>query len=81
MELSEKKQEITETLHIPALRRKWQILVLQTVSTVSLLLLLKRMSDVYGPCSDDFILNKAKSMTTERFEFADSEKVERFRIF
>ena len=43
LELSEKKQEITETLHIPALRRKWQILVLQRF-TVSLLLLLKRMS-------------------------------------
>ena len=57
MELSEKKQEITETLHIPALRKKWQILVLQVTSTASLLLLLMRMSDIYGPCSDDFILN------------------------
>ena len=57
MELSEKKQEITETLHIPALRKKWQILVLQATSTASLLLLLIRMSDMYGPCSDDFIFN------------------------
>ena len=57
MELSEKKEEITETLHIPVLRKKWQILVLQITATVSLLLLLKRMSDIYGPCSDDFILN------------------------
>jgi len=57
LELSEKKEEITETLHIPVLRKKWQILVLQITATVSLLLLLKRMSDIYGPCSDDFILN------------------------
>ena len=57
LELPEKKEEITETLHIPVLRKKWQILILQITSTVSLLLLLKRMSDIYGPCSDDFILN------------------------
>ena len=57
MELNEKKDEITETLHIPVLRRKWQILVLQITATASLLLLLKRMSDIYGPCSDEFIMN------------------------
>ena len=38
MEIGEKKAEVTETLHIPALRKKWQILVLQIVSTASLLL-------------------------------------------
>ena len=55
MEIGEKKSEITETLHIPILRRKWQILVLQIASTASLLLLLKRMSEIYGPCSEQFI--------------------------
>jgi len=55
LELGEKKAEVLETLHIPVLRRKWQILVLQVASTVSLLLLLKRMSEIYGPCSEQFI--------------------------
>ena len=57
MEIGEKKAEVTETLHIPALRKKWQILVLQIVSTASLLLLLKWMSELYGPCSEQFIID------------------------
>ena len=57
MEIGKKDGETMETLHIPALRRKWQILVLQIISTGSLLLLLKRMSDIYGPCSDQFIID------------------------
>ena len=57
MEIGKKDGETVETLHIPALRRKWQILVLQIISTGSLLLLLKRMSDIYGPCSDQFIID------------------------
>jgi hypothetical protein len=52
LEIGEKKAEITETLHIPVLRRKWQILVLQIASTVSLILLLKRMGEIYGLCSE-----------------------------
>ena len=52
MEIGEKKAEVTETLHIPSLRRKWQILVLQIAATASLFLLLKRMSELYGPCSE-----------------------------
>lgn len=55
MELGEKKAEVIETLHISVLRRKWQILLLQIASTASLLLLLKRMSEIYGPCSEQFI--------------------------
>ena len=57
MEIGDKKAEVTETLHIPSLRRKWQILVLQIAATASLLLLLKRMSELYGPCSDQFIID------------------------
>ncbi len=57
MELGKKNSEKSETLHIPALRRKWQIIVLQIISTGSLLLLLKRMSEIYGPCSDQFIID------------------------
>ena len=55
MELGEKKAEVLETLHISVLRRKWQILLLQIASTASLLLLLKRMSEIYGPCSEQFM--------------------------
>ncbi|MED5398430.1 MAG: hypothetical protein VYD41_03765 [Candidatus Thermoplasmatota archaeon] len=51
------KGEVLETLHIPTLRRKWQILVLQVVSTLSLLLLLKKMNEVYGTCSEQFIID------------------------
>ena len=39
IEMKEKAEEVTETLHIPVLRRKWQIVFLQVVSTASLLLL------------------------------------------
>ena len=53
IELGEKEKQNIETLHIPALRRKWQILTLQIMSTVSLLLLLKRMTEIYGTCSDN----------------------------
>ena len=53
IELGEKEKQKTETLHIPALRRKWQILALQILSTASLLLLLKRMNEIYGICSDN----------------------------
>ena len=57
MEIGEKKAEVTETLHIPSLRRKWQILALQIAATASLFLLLKRMSELYGPCSEQFIID------------------------
>ena len=53
IELGEKEKQRIETLHIPLLRRKWQILALQIVSTSSLLFLLMRMSDIYGKCSDN----------------------------
>ena len=44
MEIGEKKAEVTETLHIPSLRRKWQILALQIAATASFFLVLKMMS-------------------------------------
>ena len=68
MEIGEKKAEVTETLHIPALRRKWQILVLQIVSTASLLLLLKRMSELYGPCSEQFIIDNNEDTWCPSYE-------------
>ena len=68
MEIGEKKAEVTETLHIPALRRKWQILVLQIVSTASLLLLLKRMSELYGPCSEQFIIDNNEETWCPSYE-------------
>ena len=45
----------SQTLHIPKLRRRWQVLVLQLISTASLLLLMKRMNSVFGSCTDQFI--------------------------
>jgi len=45
----------SQTLHLPRLRRRWQILFLQTIATAALLLLFLRMSEVYGPCDTDFI--------------------------
>ncbi len=44
-----------QTLHLPKLRRRWQILTLQTIATAALILLLLRMSEVYGPCDEDFL--------------------------
>lgn len=68
MELGKKDAEASETLHIPALRRKWQILVLQLLSTTSLLLLLKRMSEIYGPCSDQFIIDHSENSWCPSYE-------------
>ncbi|MBR79349.1 MAG: hypothetical protein CMA88_00975 [Euryarchaeota archaeon] len=68
MELGKKEQEVSETLHIPALRRKWQILVLQITSTASLLLLLKRMSEIYGQCSDQFIIDHSENSWCPSYE-------------
>lgn len=68
MELGKKDAEVSETLHIPALRRKWQILVLQLLSTTSLLLLLKRMSEIYGPCSDQFIIDHSENSWCPSYE-------------
>jgi hypothetical protein len=68
LEIGEKKAEVSETLHIPALRRKWQILVLQIASTASLLLLLKRMSEIYGPCSEQFIIDNNEETWCPSYE-------------
>ena len=45
----------SKTLHIPKLRRRWQILVLQLISTASLLLIMRRMNSVFGSCTEQFI--------------------------
>ena len=44
----------SKTLHIKKLRFRWQVLLLQTLSTVSLLFLMRKMSELYGECSDKF---------------------------
>ena len=45
----------SQTLHLPRLRRRWQILFLQVIATVALLALLFRMTEVYGPCDEGFL--------------------------
>jgi hypothetical protein len=55
MDVVEKERPI-ETLHIPILRRKWQILTFQALSTISLLFVMIRMNNLYGSCTDEFIL-------------------------
>ena len=45
----------SQTLHLPRLRRRWQILFLQIIATAALLALLFRMTEVYGPCDDGFL--------------------------
>ncbi len=47
----------SKTLHIKKLRFRWQVLLLQTLSTVSLLFLMRKMSELYGECSDKFVAN------------------------
>ena len=45
----------SQTLHLPRLRRRWQILFLQIIATTALIALLFRMTEVYGPCDDGFL--------------------------
>ena len=45
----------SKTLHIPKLRRRWQVLLLQLISTASLFMLMKRMNTVFGSCTEEFI--------------------------
>ena len=45
----------SQTLHLPRLRRRWQILFLQIIATAALIALLFRMTEVYGPCDDGFL--------------------------
>ena len=47
----------SKTLHITKLRFRWQVLLLQTLSTISLLFLMRKMSELYGECSEKFIAN------------------------
>tara|TARA_B100000427_G_scaffold80766_1_gene65986 strand:- start:42864 stop:44057 length:1194 start_codon:yes stop_codon:yes gene_type:complete len=47
----------SKTLHIKKLRFRWQVLLLQTLSTISLLFLMQKMSKLYGECSDKFVAN------------------------
>ena len=50
------KEKSRETLHLPLLRKKWQILTFQILSTFSLLIIMIRMNNLYGSCTDEFIL-------------------------
>ena len=45
----------SQTLHLPRLRRRWQVLFLQIIATAALMLLLFRMTEVYGPCDEGFL--------------------------
>ena len=45
----------SQTLHIPKLRRRWQVLLLQLISTASLLMVMKRMNVVFGSCTEEFV--------------------------
>ena len=45
----------SKTLHIRKLRFRWQVLLLQTLSTISLLFLMRQMSELYGECSEKFV--------------------------
>ena len=45
----------SQTLHLPRLRRRWQVLFLQIVATAALMMLLVRMTEVYGPCDEGFL--------------------------
>ena len=47
----------SKTLHITKLRFRWQVLLLQTLSTISLLFLMRKMSELYGECSEKFVAN------------------------
>ena len=50
----------SKTLHITKLRFRWQILLLQVLSTVSLLYLMRKMSELYGECSETFVANSGQ---------------------
>tara|TARA_B100000929_G_scaffold287962_1_gene275528 strand:+ start:40 stop:1239 length:1200 start_codon:yes stop_codon:yes gene_type:complete len=68
MSMEKDSPEIAQSLHIPVLRRKWQILALQIVSTAALLLLMKRMSEIYGPCSEQFIMDHSATSWCPSYE-------------
>ena len=51
----------SKTLHITKLRLRWQILLLQIISTISLLLLMRKMSELFGACSEKFIANSGSN--------------------
>jgi len=57
--MNEKTSNKLETLHLPTLRKKWQIVFLQVISTFSLILLLRKMSEIFGPCSEEFVMNNS----------------------
>jgi len=66
--VEEKTYEEENTLHIPKLRKKWQIICLQMISTASLLMLMKRMSEVYGSCNEQFIIENSDSAWCASYE-------------
>ena len=66
--VEEKIYEEENTLHIPKLRKKWQIISLQMISTASLIMLMKRMSEVYGSCNEQFIMENGESAWCASYE-------------
>lgn len=57
--MNENNPKKLETLHLPILRKKWQIIFLQVISTFSLILLLRKMSEIFGSCSEEFVMNNS----------------------
>ena len=57
--MNENNPKKLETLHLPTLRKKWQIVFLQVMSTFSLILLLRKMSEIFGSCSEEFVINNS----------------------
>ena len=51
-----------KSLNIRHLRRRWQILLLQLISTASLIFLMQRMTKLYGTCSDSFVESYGDSL-------------------
>ena len=58
----------SKTLYITKLRLRWQVLLLQVMSTLSLILLVRKMSELYGSCSEKFIANSGSEGWCPAFE-------------
>ena len=60
--MSANEVPMSKSLNIKQLRRRWQIIILQLISTASLILLMQRMTRLYGTCSDSFIESYGDSL-------------------
>jgi len=58
----------SKTLHVTKLRLRWQVLMLQIISTFSLLLLMRKMNELFGSCSEKFIANSGSNAWCPSYE-------------